>query len=172
MHTFILSSPRLATLSSCVLFALCLVAYLLGGLTSLALHGDLARILTPSWWRHPGYQPLAHMDWLGEVQTIFFNNTAILIIASLLPGLFQGLLKAGWAARLYPLALGFSAGLSAGPGGLPAGGYYWLAILPVALLELGVYTQAVCSRGRDWKLLLGLLLLAAVIEAGVQFYWL
>lgn len=172
MHTLILSSPGLDTLSSRSLFMLSLLVYLLGGLTSLALHGDLVRILTPSWWQHPGYQPALHMDWLGEVQTIFFNNAAILIIASLLPGLFQRLLKAGWAARLYPLALGFSAGLSAGPGGLQAGGYYWLAILPVALLELGIYTQAVCSQGRDWKLLLGLLFLAAIIEAGVQFYWL
>ena len=172
MHTLILSSPRLGTLSGCALFTLCLALYLLGGLTSLVLHDDLARVLTPSWWRHPGYQPVAHMDWLGEIRGILSNNTAILITASLLPGLFQRLLRAGWAARLYPLALGFSAGLSAGPGGLPAGGYYWLAILPVALLEIGIYTQAVCSRGRDWKLLLGLLLLAAVIEAGVQFYWL
>ena len=42
---------------------------------------------------------------------IFFNNAAILIIASL----FQRLLKAGWAARLYPRPWVLAQGLVQAP---------------------------------------------------------
>jgi hypothetical protein len=163
------------------LFALTFLLFLVGAALGVALHGEAYRVLQETWWtplhrRAPllPEDPAAHLAYAFAV--ILPKNLGVLFVGSVaLPWVGKALLGEPWPARVYLLALGFTTGLMATPGGLPHGGAYFLGALPVAALEFLAYATGVArgvraakeNRFPDLALPVGLLVLGSLLETEI-----
>uniref|UniRef100_A0A7C5RDS3 Uncharacterized protein n=1 Tax=Thermus caliditerrae TaxID=1330700 RepID=A0A7C5RDS3_9DEIN len=157
-------------------------AALLGLLLPIALRNEWSHLLAPAPpgpWLRASLAGKEELVW-AHFLAILPNNLGILLLAALgMPHLARLLRRAPRSLPLiYVTAVGFSAGIVLTPAGMPYWGLaYTVLSLPYALPELAAYTAAglfgqarVLGKPPPWRLLLlalGLLLLAALVEAAV-----
>jgi hypothetical protein len=164
--------------------ALSFVAYFLGFLYVIWLEGDFVAPFKRWAWKPLASKPFADID--SYFTYAFFQvlpkNVGILLVAgSLLPILAKRFFRGRYDyVRPYGLTLAFLIGAITSPGFAPQGLAYTLKVLPTSLLEVWVFTYATYEgiqaqkQGRSPKLGLPLLLLvlSALIETGIIFWWL
>jgi hypothetical protein len=160
------------------------VAYLLGFLYVAWLEGDLTAPFKRWIWKPLAPKPFADIDlyFAYAFFQVLPSNVGILLVAGfLLPMLAKRFFRERYDyVRPYGIALAFLIGAIASPGFTPQGLAYTLKVLPVGLLEVWVFAYATYEgiraqkQGRFPKLgfPLSLLVLSALIETGIIFWWL
>jgi hypothetical protein len=167
-----------------VYLALSFAAYFLGLLYVVWLEGDLVAPFKRWIWKPLTPKPFVDMD--PYFAYAFFQvlppNVGILLVAGfLLPILARRFFRERYDyVRPYGIALAFLIGAIASPGFTPQGFAYTLKLLPVGLLEVWVFAYATyegiqAQKQRRFPKLgfpLLLLVLNALIETGIIFWWL
>jgi len=159
-------------------------AYFSGFLYVIWLEGDLVAPFKRSMWEPLASKPFVDMGsyFTYALFQVLPQNLGILLVAGLLlPTLAKRFLRGRYEyVRPYGVALAFLIGAMSSPGFVPQGIAYTLKVLPTSLLEVWVFAYATYEgirsqkQGRIPKLgpPLLLLVLGALIETSVIFWWL